>query len=308
MITSVHRQGRVVDQWSGEAFDSIVRFKIPVFDGKKWKGCYATPSTALAALKAHISDNFRDKQDQQAMLEDLFQSSLRRKSESDPRWSGFIIQAAPHFTELRDFGGAVSLDAYHAKYNHDLQRILFLQEIPKLAQADDEGACVSAAAAAPGDDDGRTRKWHSRRVGIGAAATDEEDQFQTLPRCVKGWIDFLRDHATFSTGCPDAITIYFSKKDKYCFALGPPTAYFKKCNPQTSSYFDSPVYGAATVYKHTAIKLPGEEKRKKGKKDGGDGEEKDKKDEKDEKASLPTKKQKTADNDDDVELDTTDEE
>lgn len=261
MITSVHSQGRVIDLWTGEAFDSAVRFKIPVLDGKKWKGCYATPSTALAALKVHISENLKDKPDHQAMLEDLFQSSLRRKPDADPRTNSFVIQAAPHFSELVEFGGSVTLDAFHEKYNHALQRRLFTQVIPTQAQPDDEGAetgeeAAAAAAAAAGE--AHSRPWYVREVAAGAAAADGESGTQALPRCVKSWIDFLREHASQQ----DAVVVYFSKKDKYCFALGSPTHYFKKSNSRVSSYFDAPVYGAVTVFKHAPIKLASEEKRK----------------------------------------------
>lgn len=260
MITSVHSRGRVIDLWTGEAFDAAVRFKIPTGDGKKWKGCYATPSTALAALRAHLADTLRDKPDHQAQLVDLFQSSLRRSSDPDPRTNDFVVLPAPHHSELADFGGALTLDQFHARYNHALQRRMFTQALR--TGGEDEGGEEPSGDTQP-------RPWHARSVAVTAGTSEDGDaRQQTLPRCVKGWLDFLREHAIW-TQSVDAITIYLSRKDKYCFALGPPAAYFNKANPRASAYFDTAVYGTVHVFKHSPIKLPGEDKRKRARADSG---------------------------------------
>jgi len=269
MITTVHHKSRAIDQWTGEAFNADIKFKIPVADGKKWKGCYATPSSALAALKAYIMDSLRDKPDHQSMLEDFFQASLRREYDPDPRTNSFVIQAAPHFTELVDFGGTLSLEAYHDKYNHDLQRRLFKQVVPRQSQTEEEGAgadaAAAAAAAAPSSKSGEVhaKPWHVRSVSTKASATETDDQTQILPRCVKGWVDFLREQAEDLTGNREVVVVYFSARDRHCFALGSPKPYFSKANKQASEYFGLPVFGPVKIFKHAAIKLPGENKRKK---------------------------------------------
>ena len=122
------------DGWTGEVLSPIssissipstLRFKIPHPDGVSWTGSFGTPSTSVACILDQCEKGHIPRETTHGLL-DKFQRSLRT---GENRRDDFIIQPAPPFTLLQEWGGNLSLEAYHMIYDHDYQRQTYTQEL-----------------------------------------------------------------------------------------------------------------------------------------------------------------------------------
>lgn len=130
MNTIVHGRKRNICQWTGEALDNENKFKVPKEDlSGKFIGCYGSPGVCLAYMSV-LATRLNMAKDKQSEWIDKFINSLRRtefKKEME-----YTIKVAPldPVQMLSIFEGKMSLEEFHALYEHDLQILLFKQVLP----------------------------------------------------------------------------------------------------------------------------------------------------------------------------------
>lgn len=143
MYNVIHGKTIRLDQHSGAHIrEGETIFKIPTFgiDGRvHWKGCYGTPSTALAALKTY-ADKKKYPEEKHKEIVNIFIASLSRVDKEDPvtKDKHLTIVAAPPPSMLKLFDGPLSYDEYYKRFDEEgLMRTVFGQRIP---DAEQEGA------------------------------------------------------------------------------------------------------------------------------------------------------------------------
>lgn len=250
MISSIHGQKLVICNWTGESFESEKRFKIPKYKRSagavEWEGCYSSPGAAIAALTArNKADNLSPEQHEECVQ--VFQASLRRTP--DHTLDKFTIKAAPMYTELKRFGGEMTIEAFQKQYDHQKQVTLFYQDIKCRSfvdvdvevddEADGSGPEMTAAAARTElehraavakfikEDDARKaslasnapKKWFHTTFVPGTAPASQEKT--NVPRGTTGVIGWLREKAK-NTRHPQAVVLYLHPTYDNLFAVGLP--------------------------------------------------------------------------------------
>lgn len=142
MWTSVGKNRVRVCQWSGQLIkegDNV--FKIPEINLQgvvEWRGCYATPNCALAAIK-NFSDSKSLAIERHAELVSLFQNSLHRLGGPDH----VEVKSAPPPTNMKVFGGNMTQEEYRASYDPSGEMGKWFEQIlpqKSAADTDDEHA------------------------------------------------------------------------------------------------------------------------------------------------------------------------
>lgn len=253
MINVVHKQALQVDQWTGESITT--RFKIPRKGGKCWGGCYGTPSTALSAL-AHYIDSNPMSVDEAHELYDLFQASLRRV----PEYSSekFTSVPAPSYKNLQMWGGNMSLEEYHAVYDHEFQAKAMTQEIiggvvePDTEKAGDTNNKRARDEMGLGTEIGEDKRpanapklW---RLTEQLEGGQSKELRVDMPRCAGSFVEFLRKNVA-DPAIPGAVVVYLHPHQPNIFALGSPGDYAKGVNRMAVDMLGHvPVFGNVRVY------------------------------------------------------------
>jgi hypothetical protein len=188
-----------VDEWTGETFDTEP-FLIPVLgnDEVKWVGCYCSPSTALAAIYDSLGREYRSEYLNCAV--DDFQASLVRNPSVQA--DSFVITVAPHWTKLRQWGGNVTLEEYHAEIKYEMQLALFGQQLPDWKSPPQFGGSYKTLVSVVSRDarTGRESVSHSR---------DPVD----VPRCCVEFFEWVRQLGVYSVFNPN---VFFVSTDPTC--------------------------------------------------------------------------------------------
>lgn len=137
MYNVVNGQNLRLDQHSAQVIlENEPIFKIPSFglDGHiSWKGCYGTPSTALAALKT-FSDKKQLAEEKHKELVDIFSGSIFRTDKDKPETKDLhpTITAAPPSTMLKIFGGPLSYEDFTKRFDEaGIMTKIFAQKLPE---------------------------------------------------------------------------------------------------------------------------------------------------------------------------------
>jgi hypothetical protein len=265
MITSCHGSSFAIDSWTGESFAAEKKFKIPTPTGQ-WKGCYATPSTALAGIEDYVARvNPSPSLDEHHYLRETFQSSLVK---DDPKheFASFTIKIAPSFTTLAQFGGKLSYQAYHDHYDHDIQRRIFSQVLPKPGiihettppkqDTSSPSASTSVAVATQTTKAKRSttspNNWRFRML-VPGVEPPEEDGSVTMPRCFQSWLEFLSDN-TVNEDIRHAMVVYIHPREKM-FAIGSPSDWATVVNKKATEMWNKiPVFGPVAVFRKNEFK------------------------------------------------------
>lgn len=245
MQTQVHSKKFVIDQWTGESFEAELKFKIPHKGLRIWKGCYGSPSTALAGLMNYFNMEKNLEKDEMDELLAVFQSSLKKTDPND-KYPHFTINAAPSYYDLESFGGAKTLSEFHQIYGHDIQREIYSQIIVHDIGEDEEDNSSSKSSSPP------TRQWTMVKFPQGKCS-DFVVEKTTMPRCSSSWLDFLVGMTDYDT--PNAIVVYFNPKDDKMFAVGSPKDWNVKLNKKAGDLFGKiPMFGEITVFSKHEVK------------------------------------------------------
>lgn len=268
MLSTVHGKSFVTDSWTGEAFESHIKFKIPTRGGI-WKGTYATPSTALAALEdSYLGLSPPATADEIQELRGLLQSSIVK---TDPQniYPTLEIKNAPHFGCLVNFGGDKSLDAYHMIYDHTTQREIFSQRLPgpSVSAPTSGGASTpSKASDAAGHSNGGVMMWHTKMVMTTkkGAVDKEKVTTQSVPRGMASFLNFLKESA-IDQKVSHAFLVYVHPKEQM-MAIGSPTdwAADEMMNKRVTDMWGKlPVFGPVQIFRRTEFRGKPEKKKRK---------------------------------------------
>ncbi len=255
MISNIHGKMMANDSYTGESFCVDIKFKIPTRGGQ-WKGCFATPSTALGALE----DSFAfmsppPTTDEIHELRHIFQSSLV-KNDPENKYPVFEIRVAPRYELLAAFGGAMDYPQYHAEYGHDIQRQIYAQVLTKNATiaglpvagaASDTEAKDETAGVAPA----KVNMWHTQ-IMIPAKEPTAVG-FASVPRGIQNLLDFFEGNNINDT-LGHAVLVYIHPKEKM-FAIGSPTDWGEVANKAVTDLWNKlPVYGPVVVFRKDEFK------------------------------------------------------
>lgn len=247
MNNVIHGKTKYLCMWTGEVIEK--KFKIPTKGAKFWSGCYGSPGACLSALKQHCSDNNLN-QDQFHELHDILRASL--KLEPEFKDVKFTIEPAPSFKSLKEWGGVLSLEEYHAGYNHDSQVKMYYQDTSVVPQMKEGEEGDTGNLNAP-------KKW--RRLSVssrgGLSMTDEDQPKVLMPRCIKALNGWLRGFAT-DTNSPNRVTLYFhaSPGNNCVFAVG--AGGDTDTVNRTASEFlgKTPIHGDVVVFSKSKMLIP----------------------------------------------------
>ena len=170
MWNVVHKKKFRVCQWSGQLIGEDEKiYRVPEINsvGKvEWKGCYATPNCALAAIKKH-SDERALPLEKHAELISAFQNSLVKIGGPEH----IDIKAAPNPLNIAVFGGTQSVDVYRDSYDPGKHiNEWFEQNI------------APVAVAAEDQDDQPSSKTSWKQTIIGHRNKCNDTELQTLPQ------------------------------------------------------------------------------------------------------------------------------
>lgn len=263
MFNPVHGEKLLVCQWTGEAFPAKQRFYVPQpgkSEGRRWwAGCFGSPGAAISAIKEE-SGKSKLNADQTHELFDEFEATLRRKPGKEKE--KFTICAAPHFSQLKNWGGALDIQEFHRVYQHDTQIELFYQVIPPRTDVDESAAeAPPAQGATPkgiaerwakeADEDSdperpanAPRRWHDTKIGIGRR---DETRRVVVPRGLSGVVGWMK-RAAAESDCKDACIVYFHPTSDTSFALGNPKDWQAEGNRMASDFL-----GKCTVFGHVKL-------------------------------------------------------
>lgn len=255
MISVIHGKQVKNCQWTGEPIFGPI-FKIPVdltTPEKKWKGCYGSPSAALAALTLYVKEKELSREQMNELM-DHFESSLRRTDYM--REKDVALSPAPHYHTLKYWGGEMSLEDYHKVYGHDEQIKMYFQEI------------IPGETYVPKDEKASNppKPWK-----YALAQPKDKELFKEclagMPRCVSAWLDHLKEFNPNFDTCPNAVVVYYHPSQDKLFAIGSPLDWGESANKKASEIFGGlPVYGKVHLFSKGQFKE--KKKSKKAKEEG----------------------------------------
>ena len=121
----VHHRKLSICDWTGETIEKV--FRIP-FGPYEWGGSYGSPSVAISAILEISQESGMTQELVQELLDD-FQATLKRDDEQGH--GPFTISPAPSYKNLKTWGGQMTLEEYHQRYDHDTQIRLYCQKFPE---------------------------------------------------------------------------------------------------------------------------------------------------------------------------------
>lgn len=214
-------------QWTGEPIVKK-RFRIPIKGLRVWKGCYGSPSTALAGLADYAQKEKLEAEVQHELI-DAFEASLRRAAGFEKE--KFTITVAPSFKFLKMWGGKMSIDEYHDMYKHDQQVDMYeqyipdksldntvaedLEELKRRKMAEDETfedmeECVEERQNPPN----APKMWYTTENG-------KEVGEKQMPRGVTSVLQFIREQNDgICPGNPHMALLYLHPLSNKCFGIG----------------------------------------------------------------------------------------
>lgn len=227
-MSKVHKQPFVNCAWTGESLPKEKRYRIPDASCTRWTSSFSSPGCAIAyldGLKATIGE-----EKHKACISAL-QDSLKRTTEM-PDSDLSDLRAAPSYELLNTFGGSLSLEEFHASYNHDLQVKLVQQECQKLQER------LPTRHA---------RLWFARQYTQShrVKTKDNIPEMVLVPKNFNGWKKFLLEYAE-----KGSVVVTFDPEREHVFGLWKPSSYDfppKKINHNASVDCRNIMLGPATV-------------------------------------------------------------
>jgi hypothetical protein len=245
-------------QWTGESITKF--FKIPLprkqqtfvagKPTKTWGYCYGSASCAMAALKYKRENEWKDVSEEDfKVLNERLNASLERVQEYKDVKPEYQVVPAKSYTVLTAFDGQMTLDEFHALYDHDFQVLAYEQHLPKEETEDEDKKGTPSNAPRP---------WY-----ITAIKQDEnrktpfqEPVPQVVPRCVAAFVDFMAEELCKGK---DSAVMYFSHhngKAEKKIVIGDLSAAFKyDVNRKATDLLEStghPVYGDVIMLSKSA--------------------------------------------------------
>ena len=290
MLNTVHGRSLRVCQWTGEAIHGPV-FKIPLKGLREFRGCYGSPSVGLAAI-IEASEKGGLNSEETHELIDMFQASLARAEGHEAE--KFTIQTAGSWKNLKQWGGHMTLDEFHATYDHATQATIFVQIIPSVVRlqtaqtelkqeqeqkkAISEGAGTSTEApqveqtdqalppvvnGAPvvfeydSDPDrapNAPKRWRVNALCATPSLAEPVEARIAMPRCITSCLEFLKEVYPGKT----AVVVYLDPHTDKTFGVGLPEDWMSKGNKRASDVLSkTPVYGQVMLYHKNKIRLTG---------------------------------------------------
>lgn len=261
MFNVIQNKSFRLDQYTAELLPEGCKiFKCPRFTPGghiEWSGCYASPNTALAAIKAHAIKK-KLSEEKYKELFDMYQGSLARCDAGMPTENlKPNISAAPSPTNLVHFGGNMSFEEYRKLYDPDgIMSKIFTQNIPIAEVSKEDGEISVTGPHNP-------NCWYTCMIDPDSKCSPENVtqmpySRDEIPRNMVNVVEYLMEKAaTYGVVRQDNAVVLVQDPDKRnMIGLADPNDWNEVLNPlATKVYGKQAVFGPVLYLGKSQLKL-----------------------------------------------------